>query len=145
MPGRVKTRGRKGQSVIEYAGMIALLLAAMFVFQKYVGRGLAGRWKASGEAWIYGRQYDPEKTVSCLGFHYKGKKLTDGELFFGSEKYIWFDEACFEEKCLETCYSDFKDSSSSDKQKTQCRKCMEECAANSDNAEVCSDQASPKG
>jgi len=48
---------RKGQSTLEYALIIAVVVAGLFVMQYYVKRGFSGRLKSSTDD--MGEQYDP--------------------------------------------------------------------------------------
>ena len=48
---------RKGQSLIEYSLIIAVVVLALGVMQTYVKRGLSGKWKESVDQ--LGDQYDP--------------------------------------------------------------------------------------
>ena len=54
-----------GASTIEYTMMIVVLLAAIIVMQKYILRGFVGRWKATGDTYGFGRQFNPKKTTEC--------------------------------------------------------------------------------
>ena len=71
---------KHGQSTIEFTTLIVFLLTVFLVFQKYIARGIAGRWKGVGDALGQGRIYDPNYTTECE-FH-----PTIG----------WFDRTCFE-------------------------------------------------
>lgn len=48
---------RKGQSTLEYAMIIAVVVAGLLLLQHYIRRGYAGRLKAASEQ--MGEQYDP--------------------------------------------------------------------------------------
>ena len=75
-------RTTKAQSLIEYITLIVMILAAFLVFQKYIARGFAGRWKAVGESLGQGRIYDPRLTRECIfDFEHTG---------------LWYDKACFD-------------------------------------------------
>ncbi|MBI3617013.1 MAG: hypothetical protein HY210_02205 [Candidatus Omnitrophica bacterium] len=74
-------RKTKGQSLIEYVVLIALVLGAFLVFQKYIARGFAGRWKTVGESLGQGRIYDPKLTTECI---------------FDPPSGSWYDRACVE-------------------------------------------------
>jgi len=73
--------GRRGQTVFEYAAIIMFVLAAFLVFQKYIARGLAGRWKGVGDSLGQGRIYDPHATVECE---------------YSPTAAAWFDRVCFD-------------------------------------------------
>lgn len=50
-------RQGKGQSTLEYALLIAAVVAGLLVMQMYVKRGMSGRIKSSSDE--LGEQYDP--------------------------------------------------------------------------------------
>jgi len=50
-------RQRKGQSTLEYALLIAAVVAGLLVMQMYVKRGMSGRVKSASDE--LGEQYDP--------------------------------------------------------------------------------------
>jgi hypothetical protein len=56
--------GKRGQSLIEYAVLTIILLAAFFATQNYIKRGIQGRWKTSVDE--LGDQYDPRTTCSVV-------------------------------------------------------------------------------
>jgi hypothetical protein len=72
---------KSGQSTLEYAVFIIILLGAMFVIQKYIARAFSGRWKGVGDSWGQGRQYSPTKTTRCAHAWPRGN--------------FWYDEVCF--------------------------------------------------
>lgn len=73
---------KKGQSLIEYIMLIVFVLGAFLVFQKYMARGFAGRWKSTGDSFAQGKIYDPRLTTECIyDFQYTNR---------------WYDQACFE-------------------------------------------------
>lgn len=53
---------RKGQSTLEYVGLVAALVAALIGMQIYIKRALEGGWKASADN--MGSQYAPKHTDS---------------------------------------------------------------------------------
>ncbi|MFA5059278.1 MAG: hypothetical protein WC676_01445 [Candidatus Omnitrophota bacterium] len=57
---------KKAASTLEYVALIILMIGAILLMQKYILRGLAGRWKSASEVFSEGRQYDPQKTTECL-------------------------------------------------------------------------------
>ena len=50
-------KGKKGQTALEYAMLLVILIGAFLGIQNYMKRGLQGRWKASVDE--LGEQYDP--------------------------------------------------------------------------------------
>ncbi len=48
---------RKGQSTVEYAMIIAVVVGGLLLMQHYVRRGLSGRYKSSSDD--LGEQFDP--------------------------------------------------------------------------------------
>ena len=59
---RAQWMSRKGQSTLEYAILIAVVVAAAIGMQVYVKRGFQGRLKQSADS--IGDQYAPGKTTS---------------------------------------------------------------------------------
>src|SRR5512142_346668 len=53
---------RRGQSLLEYALLIIIIIAAFITMQIYIKRGFQGRWKSAVDE--LGDQYDPNKTNS---------------------------------------------------------------------------------
>jgi len=52
-------QGKKAASTLEFAALVVFVISALLVFQRYIYRGMAGSWKAAGDAFGHGRQYDP--------------------------------------------------------------------------------------
>ncbi|MBI5150911.1 MAG: hypothetical protein HZA28_09130 [Candidatus Omnitrophica bacterium] len=103
----LRRREKNGQSFLEYMALIMFILAAFVVFQKYLGRGFTGRWKATGEALGQGRIYDPRKTTECI--------------FDPQHTGLWYDQSCFESSgcdCL-TVRANV----------TTCDNCIQDCAS----------------
>lgn len=91
---------------MEYVTLVAIILIAFMVFQKYIGRGFAGRWKSVGEALGGGHIYDPRATTECIyDFQYTNS---------------WYDQACFE--------SNGCDCLSVQANATTCQSCIGNCA-----------------
>ncbi len=53
---------RRGSLAIEYTVLIAVVVAALIGMQVYVRRAICGKWRASADAFGYGRQYEPGLT-----------------------------------------------------------------------------------
>lgn len=58
--GRFSPRG--GQSVIEFALLIVLVVAALTGMGIYAKRSLMGKWRGVGDSFGFGRQYEPGTT-----------------------------------------------------------------------------------
>lgn len=81
------TMNRRGFSIIEYIFLIIIILSMILVFRNYILRAFNGKYKAVGDSYGFGRQYDPSRTVAC-----------------GYDDRInpWYDEQCFDnerQKC----------------------------------------------
>jgi Flp pilus assembly pilin Flp len=57
-----KEKMRKGNIAIEYAALIIILVSALLLMQTYIVRGFSGRWRSVGDAFGFGRQYEPGVT-----------------------------------------------------------------------------------
>lgn len=55
---------KRGQSVLEYSILIAVILSALVIMQFYIKRGYQGRLKK--EADTVGQQYSPGHTTSTI-------------------------------------------------------------------------------
>jgi len=77
--------------VIEFAGLIFIIMMAFLIFQKYIVRGFSGRWKSIGDTFGQGRIYDPNKTIACA---FDAPPKGSG---------IWYDQDCFVENCEDLC------------------------------------------
>ncbi len=73
--------GKNGRAVIEYALLIIIILAALFWMKGPIVRAFYGRWKATGDSFAFGRQYDPKRTVECA---------------YDTASRLWYDERCFD-------------------------------------------------
>ena len=49
----------KGMSSLEYAVVIAIIVAALLGMSVYIKRAICGKMRESGDAFGYGRQYSP--------------------------------------------------------------------------------------
>ena len=56
---------RKGQSTLEYALIIAVVVGGLLIMQYYVKRGLSGRLKQTSDE--IGEQYDPTTYTGSFG------------------------------------------------------------------------------
>lgn len=55
---------KKGFLSIEYAVLIAIVVAALVGMSVYIKRSLCGKWRQAGDTFGYGRQYDPSTTTA---------------------------------------------------------------------------------
>ena len=53
----------RGQSAIEYAVLIAVIVAAILGMSVYSARALKGKWRNVGDTFGFGRQYEPGTTT----------------------------------------------------------------------------------
>ena len=121
-----------GSSILEYMALIVFILAVMLVMEKYVGRGLAGRWKAMGDTFGQGRQYDPRSfgvqgegngTLECI-FDYTHCEPGTGTLLDPDPCVpinAWINKVCYDEKCKCGLPQD------SDGYLDKCQKCVKNC------------------
>lgn len=49
-------------SMVEYCVLITVVVAALIGMQIYLKRAICGRWKTNGDAFGFGRQFDPAST-----------------------------------------------------------------------------------
>ena len=49
----------KGMSTLEYVVVVVVAVAAFVGMSIYLKRGLEGKWRAVGDTFGYGKQYDP--------------------------------------------------------------------------------------
>ncbi len=52
-------KNKKGFLSLEYAVLIAIVIAALIAMAFYFKRALSARWRDSGDAIGFGRQYQP--------------------------------------------------------------------------------------
>ena len=53
----LKLKNRKGNSAVEYAFLIAVVIGALLGMQAYLKRPICQRWRLAGDAFGFGRQY----------------------------------------------------------------------------------------
>jgi len=74
----------KGRALMEYVVLIIIILTALYWMKGPIARAFYGRWKATGDSFAFGRQYDPKGTMACTRY-----KLSD-------QTWVWADERCFD-------------------------------------------------
>lgn len=79
---RLFKKKEQGEAVLEYVTMLMLVMAAFIVIDKYAMRAMSGRWKAVGDSFDMGRQYDPLITKrGAFDFVYTDR---------------WYNQTCFD-------------------------------------------------
>jgi hypothetical protein len=81
-----KNRQEKAQSVLEHMIVIIFVVGALFVFQKYIVKGMAGRFLLASDTFSHGRRYLPGETNRCAF-----------DFVYGTHN--WYDRDCFEAQC----------------------------------------------
>ncbi len=59
-----RLKNRRGQSTLEYAVLIAVIVGGLLTMQAYVKRGMQGRLRSAADD--IGGQYSPEKVTSSF-------------------------------------------------------------------------------
>lgn len=110
---------KRAQTVTEYLVLISFLLAVFLLMNKYVARGIFGRWKGVGDSLSQGTGlYDLDKTLEC-----------EYDYVFTN---TWYNVACYDiNNCAKVCYGV---SSSS----AQCISCINGCHTSSSGV-TCND------
>ena len=54
----MKNRRQRGSLIIEYAILVAIVVAALIGMQVYIKRAICGRWRAAADTFGHGRQYE---------------------------------------------------------------------------------------
>jgi Flp pilus assembly pilin Flp len=57
----IRLRGKKGQNTLEYAVIIAVVVAGLIAMQTYIKRGVQGKLRSSTDS--IGEQYSPSNTT----------------------------------------------------------------------------------
>jgi len=83
----------RGSSSVEIMALIVFVIGVMIGLGVYLERGTSGHWKATGDAFGQGKQYDPR------AFGQAGKTGGSQDCFFDPVTRLWIDEDCYSEKC----------------------------------------------
>ena len=94
---------KSGGATLEYMALVVFLLAAFFVFQKYILNAFWGQWKKAGDVFSHGKQYDPR------GFGVDGSDGGTKECMFvyddkddpGNMNGVWVLQPCYDTCILE--------------------------------------------
>ncbi len=70
-----------GQSTVEYAAVVAIVVAALLSMQVYIKRGVSGRLRASVDS--LGEQYAPRHTTSTMALTMNSDTTTTQKLVKG--------------------------------------------------------------
>lgn len=73
---------RRGYIALEYAVLVAVLVAALLTMQIYMKRGFSGRLRAAADAISQGQGYAPRRTTADLTLSTKSRTLTQSHLTF---------------------------------------------------------------
>jgi hypothetical protein len=80
-----KIRDKRAAAMIEYMMLIIIVLGGLYVFQTYISRAMNGRWKATGDSFGMGRQYQSNRTADCA---YAQIDANHG---------VWVDSTCYQQ------------------------------------------------
>ncbi|MBI4322868.1 MAG: hypothetical protein HY596_01185 [Candidatus Omnitrophica bacterium] len=69
---------KRGQSLVEYAVSLAVIIAALLAVQIYLKRGVAGKLRTAADS--IGEQYAPRQTTSSLIFQTHSDTVTESKL-----------------------------------------------------------------
>lgn len=72
-------RHSRGQSTLEYAILVTIVIGALIAMQIYVKRGFQGRWKSTVDD--FGEQYDPRTVNSLINYSLVSNTDTTIEAF----------------------------------------------------------------
>ena len=61
---------RRGQSTLEYAALVACIVAAIIIMQRYFNRAAQGKWKSAADQ--LGEQFDYGKTEESYDYSSSG-------------------------------------------------------------------------
>ena len=56
---------RRGSFSLEYAALLAIVVAAILGMAVYTKRALCGKWRETADSFGHGRQYEPCVTEVC--------------------------------------------------------------------------------
>lgn len=62
-PARCGRQAQSGSSTLEYASLIALVVVALIAMAAYSYRAVCGNFRAAGDGFAQGRQYEQGWTV----------------------------------------------------------------------------------
>lgn len=80
---RARATARTGQSVVEYAWLLAVFIAALLAIQTYCQRALMGRLRASADS--VGDQYAPKRTTSSMTLTTSSDTTTESNLLVNQD------------------------------------------------------------
>jgi hypothetical protein len=87
----LKHRSHSGANLVEYLVLTVLLLSALYLMKDTISRGIFSKYKAGGDSFAFGRQYDARRTTVC-----KTDNLYDNKgVLIGS---VTYDEDCYQSR-----------------------------------------------
>ena len=83
---------RKGQGTLEYAALIACIVAGILIMQRYFNRAAQGRWKSSADQ--VGDQFDFGKTEDSYKYTSKSKnaEVLEGGIYSTNLDYSTYEK-----------------------------------------------------
>lgn len=123
---------RRASSTTEYMALIIFVLTGFFIFQHYILRGAMGRWKSAGDAFGYGRQFDPRPFSDAKGVLGKGGGTL--ECFYSEPIGKWVSTRCYQKNCNCLVLPE-----ATPQQNNNCKTCLGACSEDQDNYEACKD------
>ena len=105
-----KCHSPKAQSATEYVFFLLIVLTVFVYFQKYLVKGISGRFKTVGDSFAQGRLYDGDKA-----------KTSECAFDVFTDSGLWYDSRCFYDTC------GVKDRISTAATDGDCRDCISSC------------------
>jgi hypothetical protein len=75
---------RKGQSVLEYAVLLGVVIAGILIMQMFMKRGFQGQLKSSSDEISGGQSFSASSTTTSQGATMQGNQVTTQEVGTGS-------------------------------------------------------------
>ncbi|MDE1921234.1 MAG: hypothetical protein KGJ09_05440 [Candidatus Omnitrophica bacterium] len=96
----MRTGNKKAVSIIEYVGLLLIVITAFLVMKNYIQRGLYGAYAKTGQSFAYGRQFDPQKTIECAF-----DTVTNRWYDYNCAEYYKLEKGCHDTGCEESIIS----------------------------------------
>ncbi len=78
-----KLINNRAVTIVEYVMLVVVIVGALYVMKPYISRAFHGRWKATGDAFGFGRQYQAGRTFDCTYYQ------------LNPDYGVWYDDACY--------------------------------------------------